>query len=228
MRKPVNIGAKIYIDVIPVIDGIELSTNFGYWEYNGSMKYPTGLSFKSNADFSTATSPDSLFDVIYDSLPLTLEEFDMDFLGIKNTPFMKLNFDLTIRKNLLQLPKRLKVLRLYGGGGVSLHFATPILNKKLIQDALGDALTGTKSISSLTTDFTNPELTKKILKEITSNLMIPHWGCHIALGAMVKLPVIPLGIYVDGKLMIPFDKIDENVDLGGFGFLVNSGVGLTF
>ena len=74
----------------------------------------------------------------------------------------------------------------------------------------------------------NKEVAKKIIKEITSNLMTPHWGCHLDLGVMVKLPVIPVGIYVDGKLMIPFDNMDKNVDLGGAGFLLNTGISLSF
>jgi hypothetical protein len=59
-------------------------------------------------------------------------------------------------------------------------------------------------------------------------MMTPHWGCHIDLGVMLKLPVIPLGFYVDGKFMIPFGKMDKNVDIGGLGLLVNSGVSLNF
>ena len=69
---------------------------------------------------------------------------------------------------------------------------------------------------------------KKIMKKITRNLMIPHWGCHIVAGTMVKLPVIPIGFYLDGKLMIPFDNVDKYTDLGGFGFLLNTGVSLSF
>jgi len=226
-RTPFNIGAKIYIDIIPILDVIELSTNFGLWEYEGSIKYPTSLEFRDDVP-AEINGPDDLFKPVYDSLPITLEEFDMGFLGLKKTPYMKLNFDLTVRKYIVQIPKSLKTLKLYGGAGASVHFATPILNKGLIEDALGSAIEGTKGVSELGSEiFENEEISKKIVKEITSSLMTPHWGCHIDLGAMIKIPVIPVGFYVDGKLMIPFDNMDKNVDLGGAGFLLNTGICLS-
>lgn len=229
-RTPFNIGAKIFIDIIPILDVIELSTNFGLWEYEGSINYPTSLVFKENVNPAEVDDPNDLFDEpVYGTLPITLEEFDMGFLGLKKTPYMKLNFDLTVRKNIVQIPKTLKILKLYGGAGASVHFATPILNKGLIEDALGSAIEESMSVEALGSEiFQNEELSKKIIKEITSSLMTPHWGCHIDLGAMIKIPVMPVGFYVDGKLMIPFDNMDKNVDLGGAGFLLNTGICLSF
>lgn len=224
-KKPFNIGAKIFIDIIPVLDAIEISTNIGIWEYKSSLIYPVSMSYRQN--FNNVYHPDSLFDVDYDTLPLSLEKFDMKFLGLKNAPFMKLHFDLTIRKNLFEAPA--KVLRIYAGAGPSLHFATPVLNKELIEEALGEAIQGEKPLSILSGNvFENDQLTKKIMKKITRSLMTPHWGCHIVAGTMVKLPVIPIGFYLDGKLMIPFDNVDKHTDLGGFGFLLNTGVSLSF
>lgn len=226
-KKPFNIGAKFFIDVIPVLDAIEISTNFGVWEYKSSLIYPVSMSYRQNVNPNTTHHPDSLFDVVYDTLPLTLKQFDMEFLGLKNTPFMKLHFDLTIRKNLFEAPA--KVLKIYAGAGPSLHFATPIMSKELIEEALGEAIEGVKPLSMLSGDvFQNDQLTKKIMKKITSSLMIPHWGCHIVAGTMVKLPVIPIGFYLDGKLMIPFDNVDKHTDLGGFGFLLNTGISFSF
>ena len=228
-RTPFDIGGKLYIDIIPFIDVIELGANFGWWEYIGTIKYPTSVSFKENVDPTMTNSPEELFDVTYATLPITLREFDMGFLGLQNTPYMKLHFDLTVRKYIFQIPKTLKTIRFYGGAGASLHFATPILNKNLIEDALGEVVNSTKSIEELGSDiFNNEDVSKAILEKIISSMMTPHWGCHLSLGAMIKLPVLPLGFYIDGKLMIPFDNMDEHVDLGGFGFLLNSGISLSF
>ncbi len=225
-KKPFNFGAKIFIDIIPVLDAIEISTNFGVWEYKSSLIYPVSMSYRQNINPDNIDHPDSLFDVGYDTLPLSLEKFNMQFLGLKNTPFMKLHFDLTIRKNLFEAPA--KILKIYAGAGPSLHFATPVLNKELIEEALGEAIQGVKPLSFLSGDvFENDQLTKKIMKKITRSLMIPHWGCHIVAGTMVKLPVIPIGFYFDGKLMIPFDNVDKNTDLGGLGFLLNTGISLS-
>ncbi len=224
-KKPFNIGAKIFIDIIPVLDAIEISTNFGVWEYKSALIYPVSMSYRQNSN--NYNHPDSLFDVEYDTLPLSLEKFDMEFLGLKNTPFMKLHFDLTIRKNIFEAPA--KILRIYAGAGPSLHFATPVLNKELIEEALGEAIKGEKPLSVLSGNvFENDQLTKKIMKKITRSLMIPHWGCHIIAGTMLKLPVVPIGFYFDGKLMIPFDNVDKHNDLGGLGFLLNTGISLSF
>ena len=55
----------------------------------------------------------------------------------------------------------------------------------------------------------------KILNQIINNLFTPHYGMHLVAGASLKFPIIPLGFYIDGKYMIPFDKLDKNVDIGG-------------
>jgi hypothetical protein len=232
-RTNFNIGGKIYIDAIPVIDAIEASANYGIWEYKGQVRYPTSLEFKSNIP-ANPQSPDEIFNAVYDSLPVTLEEFGLKVPGIKYTPYMKLNIDLTIRKYLLRFPPKLHWFRLHAGGGASLHFATPMLSKSLIENALGDKLNSAKNVAALATDLfgtnssSSREISKAIIEEIMGNMMTPHWGCHIDLGVLLKIPVIPLGIYVDGKFMIPFGKMDESVDIGGLGLLVNSGISLTF
>jgi hypothetical protein len=225
-RKMFNIGAKLFIDIIPFFDAIELSANYGIWEYNGSITYPTAMTYIGNGKSVTANDfkvSDSA------TMPITLDQFGLGYLGLKNTPYMKLNFDLTIRKYLVQFPKHLKTLRLYAGGGASLIFATPVLSSKLVEDALGDQLNTTRTLSSLSGDLLgNQKIMDAVVKEITSQLMTPHWGCHLDLGVMIKIPIIPIGVYVDGKLMIPFKDLDASVNVGGFGFLVNSGIALYF
>ncbi|MBN1579013.1 MAG: hypothetical protein JW913_20795 [Chitinispirillaceae bacterium] len=228
-RSLLNGGLKVYVDVIPFIDAIELSTNFGLWQYKGSISYPTGLTMKNNVNYTDVRNPEDLFTVDYDTIPLTLEEYDMGFAGLRETPYMKLQFDLTVRKYIVQFPKTLKVLRLYGGGGFSLNFATPVLHRAIIEEALGTTLEKAFTLEGLDADlFSNDELMKEILKEILGSMMTPHFGLHIDLGVMLKIPVMPLGFYVDGKFLIPFDDMDPNVDLGGFGILLNSGICLSF
>jgi hypothetical protein len=228
-RTMFNLGGKVFIDIIPVLDAIELSANYGLWEYDGQVRYPSTLRFKNNVTAAAIGHPEQLFEVGYTTLPVTLKEFDMEFLGLSKTPYMKLNFDLTVRKYILRIPPVLHTLRIHAGAGTSLHFATPILSKGLIEDALGTALIGSKNVSSLSTDLfdSNNEISEKIIREIMDNMMTPHWGCHLDLGVMLKIPVMPLGFYIDGKFMIPFGDMDKAADLGGFGLLINSGICLT-
>lgn len=228
-RTNFNVGGKVYIDIIPMLDALELSANFGLWQYEGSISYPTSVALKSGVNYANVKSPEDLYTVSYKTEKLTLDAYDMGFFGITGTPYMKLGFDLTVRKYLFKFPPVVNVLRIYGGGGMSLNFATPVLHRSIIEDALGTTLEDAFSLDQLDADlFSNEEMMKKVLEEILGNMMTPHMGCHLDLGAMIKIPVIPIGIYVDGKFMLPFDKMDENVDLGGMGLVVNTGVSLSF
>ncbi|MDO5576380.1 MAG: hypothetical protein Q4F84_04820 [Fibrobacter sp.] len=224
-RTPLNIGVKLYVDILPFIDAIELSTNFAWWEYDGKVLFPSKISYKSNVDPTQIKGPEDLFETQYDTLDISLDKFGMEFWGFHKTPYMKLQFDLTVRKYIYQFPAALKTFKLYGGAGLSLVFSTPVLSNKLIQDALRPVLESVNTIEDLRSEvFDNYDISKKIVKEITSNLMVPHWGCHIDLGVMIKVPVIPVGVYFDGKILIPFKEPDSRVDLGGSGFLFNTGI----
>jgi hypothetical protein len=69
---------------------------------------------------------------------------------------------------------------------------------------------------------------KTVLEEIIAGLSEPKFGIHFVLGTQVKIPVIPVAFYADGKLMIPFGDMDPHVDLNGYGFLANLGIMLKF
>lgn len=228
-RTNFNIGGKAFIDIIPFIDAAEVSFNFGVWEYKGSISYPTAISPHSTpSDFN----PDSLFDVTYATRPLTLKEFGMDYFGLDETPYAKLTLDFTIRKYLFKFPPVVNILKIYGGGGLSVHYATPVLSQALIQDAIGDQFK-MFSLESLQGNLFNmggdpgDDIMKAVVDKIIEKSRKPIMGCHLDVGAMVKLPVIPVGFYVDGKFMIPFSDLDEHVDIGGLGVLLNTGISLT-
>ena len=59
-------------------------------------------------------------------------------------------------------------------------------------------------------------------------MFTPHYGCQVLAGVMVKIPVIPIGVYAEGKYMIPFGPYDKDANITGFGFLVNVGIALAF
>jgi len=41
---------------------------------------------------------------------------------------------------------------------------------------------------------------KGVVNKIIEGLTQPSYGAHIDLGLMVKIPVVPLGVYVDGEI----------------------------
>ncbi|MDD5675131.1 MAG: hypothetical protein PHC61_13260 [Chitinivibrionales bacterium] len=226
-RTPMDFGGKFYVDCIPFLDAIEVSANFGLWQYKGELVYPKSLSWKTTQPTDPATPFINRVDITYDTLLLTLDKLNMPYWGLKNTPYAKLNTDLTIRKNLITLPPLVNILKVYAGGGFSINFATPVLSAGLVKDALGTDLNALLPTSGLNTQlFGQADIQKKIMNQIMNNLITPHYGCHIVLGTALKFPVFPVGFYVDGKFMIPFGKLDKNVNITGTGLLLNAGVTL--
>ena len=227
-----DVGGKVYVDCIPVIDAIELSTNYAMWEYQGSIIYPSSITFKppTPGATNTTTFDTSMATINYDTAKITMKNLGLSNPFITNTPYAKLQFDLTVRKYILKLPPMANTLRFYGGGGISMFFATPLLSAGLIERAIGNTLSTISTIQELQTQaFNNKDAEQMIAKEFLKELFTPRWGAHLDLGAMVKFPFMPVGIYVDGKYIIPFGPLDPNVPaLKSNGFLLNSGIALDF
>jgi hypothetical protein len=223
-RSALNIGGKLYVDIIPFIDVVELSGNLGVWQYDGSVSY---LDVQGISD-TLAGNPGLLLSGLdltdkYKLVPLTLKAYKLSFLGLEGTPYAKLHFDLSVRKTVLNL----WLVKFNAGAGASLHLATPVLNSHLIDKVQVDK--GIETPEELVSKFMDPNsgMGKAVVEKIVKELFTPRWGAHIVAGARLKFPVIPLGAYIDGKLMIPISKYDENGQISGFGFLVNTGLSLS-
>jgi len=216
----INFGGKAYIDIIPFIETIELSCNFGLWQYNGLLRY---------IDVTGTTVTAGGVEPAYKDLHLTLDKLGMPtYIGLNGTPYAKLQLDATVRKTLLDL----WIIKLSGGGGFSTHLATPLLTASLIEDVLGKSLNDPKTLNALLAGNLGTQVGKDIVQKIIDEAMgKPVYGMHIILGVIAKLPVIPVGIYVDGKYMIPFTKYDSDAgdkSVNGWGLLLNGGVSLSF
>jgi hypothetical protein len=235
-RSPFNLGAKIYVDVIPFIDAIEISGNLGVWEYDGKVRYPTGVTINTPNNLTSllAMQSQNMLSVTYDTMDLTLKGNGIKIPGITLTPYMKLQTELNIRKY-IKIPVIEKIIKPYAGAGFGVHFATPAISTGLINDAIGevftagnaiDLTTGGSSATNLVGLLSSADNQKKIVEELLKRLMTPHYGVGILAGVMVKIPVIPLGIYVDGKFIIPFEAYDKDADIKGTGFMLNAGLAL--
>jgi hypothetical protein len=215
----INFGGKAYIDMIPFIEALEVSCNFGLWQYNGSLKY---------IDVAGSTISENGVVPAYKYLNLTIGELGMPkYIGLDGTPYAKLQLDATVRKTLLDL----WIIKLSGGAGFSSHFATPLLTASLVEGVLGKSLNDPATLNALMSGNLGTQVGKDIVNKIIEEAMgKPIYGMHILLGVKAKLPVIPIGLYVDGKYMIPFTKYDSdagNNGINGFGLLVNAGLSLS-
>jgi hypothetical protein len=223
----INFGGKVFVDIIPVIDAIEISCNFGLWQYEGAIHYPKGLKTGLNpADFTTPA--DFTYDRLLDMSgvkELTLKEYGLSYFGLTQTPYAKLHFDATVRKNIVAIPKKMKILRIYAGGGPSIHLQTPVLTPKLVEDMVGQTIQDSlANVTNIQNAMSDPGVMKKIVQKIISGFASPKFGMHIVVGTMVKIPVIPVGFYVDAKYAIPFGDLDKEAKLTGFGLLFNGGI----
>ncbi|MBD3392425.1 MAG: hypothetical protein GF418_10135, partial [Chitinivibrionales bacterium] len=217
-RTPFALGGKVYVDIIPIIDCIEIGGGFAAFEYDGKIRYPTSITVGAAAP----ATPDSLMNMIdqdlvtveYDTLSTNIEDNASGVPGITKTPYAKLDMGLTIRKY-IPLPVIDKVLKPYGGLGFDVMFTTPVISAGLVDDAVGADLTGDMSVAQVVAVMQDPATSQKIIDEIMARLFTPHFGMNIVLGFLLKPPVVPLGIYVDGKLAIPFGKLDEDAGVTG-------------
>lgn len=72
----------------------------------------------------------------------------------------------------------------------------------------------------------NGGMGKDIVQKILDETFTPRFGAHIAAGARLK--PAPVGVYVDGKLLIPVGKYDENRQVRSAGFLIDAGLSFSF
>ncbi|MDG5815691.1 hypothetical protein QA601_11415 [Chitinispirillales bacterium ANBcel5] len=224
-----NLGGKAYLDKLPFLDGMEISANFGVWEYLGFLHYIDVHELKNSATVEDIEgimeAPESNAQW-YTDQAMTLEEFDLSYLGMKNTPYARLHIDLSARKNLVSFPPFLNVINVYSGAGISMHFSTPILSNKLIENVISDNNFDLEMLQSDPSEA--EEVWEKVVERIIDGLARPTFGAHILLGTSVKIPAIPVGIYFDGKLLMPIGSLNPDVDLRSVGFLLNSGISLSF
>jgi len=212
-RSFLNLGGKVFIDIIPFINTLELSGNFGIWQYEGAVHYLNVDSLGRTP--ALWTNPASY---PYETRKLTLEEFNMSYFGLSGTPYAKFQLDLSARKNVFDIP----MFKVTAGGGFTVNFATPILGSHLVDGVQVDkGYSPERMVSELSNP--NSKIGEQIVRKILDELFTPRYGMHIVAGAHFKIPVAPVGFYADGKLMIPFSKFDENGEVKGLGVMFNIG-----
>jgi len=183
MRTPFGLGAKIYVDIFPFIDCIELSGDIVMFQYDGKIKYPVSVSVNQTAPSTPAELlsmiDDGMVSVEYDSISTNIEDLASTALpGISKTPYIKLDLGITIRKY-IKIPIVGKFIRPYGGLGFDCIFATPVPSAGLVNDAIGEGLSGEKSISEITTIMSDPETPQKNYRYLTLTTHdTPFWNAH--------------------------------------------------
>jgi len=164
-----QLGVKAWLEIPLLPIEFEAASNLAWGSYKSSMSYFDGT--------KTTVVP---VDV---SSPLV-------GLGEEKgaTPYVNLLTDLTVRYPLLTIPPVLNTLKLYVGGGVTHVLASRVIDKKDIQETFNS------SVDKF--DVTAPEKSKTVLED---NLLQSTFGGHLSVGAQLKIPVVPIALFVDGK-----------------------------
>ncbi len=111
-----------------------------------------------------------------------------------DVPFGRVGIDLTVKKNLIVFPPVLKTLAIYAGGGVGAHYIAPVVSEQYVFDKLQTAA------EELNTD----EIFKEDIKE---NMV---YGWHLLLGLRLKLPILPIQFFGEGKMtFVPAGKYEQ-------------------
>lgn len=128
-----------------------------------------------------------------------------------STPYVSLLTDVTIRYPLIQIPPALNTLKIYVGAGATHVLATRVIDKKDIEKSFGS--------SDGIFDPANPDASKSVVED---NLLQSTFGGHLSVGAQVKVPILPIAFFVDGKWYIHTAVSDA---ASNYPFAVSAGVG---
>jgi hypothetical protein len=215
-RTLMNFGGKFFVDVIPVIDALEISFNFGTWEYQCNFTYPY-QPIGGN--------------IIDSTVSLTPENFGIDpRWGVNNLPYTKLHIDLTIRKYIVRIPKKLKLLNLHAGGGFNFIMETAVITENMVREKFATVLTE-DSYNMLDRNdndkISGKAALKDIIRDIMGGMTEKNGGIHLVAGATFQLPAVPLALYGDAKLLVPFAELGGDAKIGGIGFVLNAGVAIS-
>lgn len=193
MSSMTQLGVKAWLELPLLPVEFEAASNLAWGSYKSTMSYSDG----------TNTT------IIPVDIPSPLAGMGEDK---GSTPYVNLLTDLTIRYPLLKLPPVLNTLKLYVGAGVTHVMATRVIDKKDIQSTFESASAGGFST-------TDTEASTKIVED---NLLQSTFGGHLSVGAQVKIPVIPIALFVDGKWYMNAAVSDA---ANKYPFTVNAGIG---
>lgn len=170
-----QIGLKAWLDLPLIPIEFEAAANLAWGSYASS----TGL-----------YAPDStlLLDVdthIDPPIPVP---------GVKSgeTPYTQIALDLSARYAFLKLPplSPLKPFKLYAGGGVSWFYTSKVITASDAAEILDGATVAGKS---------QAEAQKILAKKLSDDFYESRIGGHLLVGAQLKIPVLPVAFFVDGK-----------------------------
>jgi hypothetical protein len=135
-------------------------------------------------------------------------------LGDKSgsTPYISVLNDLTLRYPILKLPPLAPIqpLKIWIGGGATYAIASRVVDKSDLKSVFSGSYTKGDEQAAANT--------------FKDNILTNTWGGHLAVGAQLKIPVIPIALFIDGKWYFHTATSDA---ASKYPFAVNAGLGLS-
>lgn len=128
-----------------------------------------------------------------------------------STPYISVLNDLTLRYPILQLPplSPIQPLKIWVGAGATYAVASRVVDKSDLQDVFPAG------------SYSTPAAAKSTFKD---NILTNTWGGHLAVGAQLKIPVIPIALFIDGKWYL---HTATSSAASKYPFAVNAGAGFS-
>ncbi len=156
-----------------------------------------GLGFKLWIDFLpiidieltgnvAASRYDAVLDVDGTSMPLEVD-LGVPFFGKAKPLFAVMSGDLSVTYPFTELP----IIRPYIGAGVSYIASTPVMNKKFVASFLNNQ----DNLSELDPD----KISEDVVDALEDEGFDMGIGGHVIAGFRLKLPIIPIAAYANGK-----------------------------
>jgi hypothetical protein len=136
------------------------------------------------------------------------------------TPYFSWLTDLTFRYPILQLPplSPIQPLKLWVGAGPTYVVASRVVDQSDLESIYGTA--GSYTVSATGDAAAEAAARKTFINNLTTNT----WGAHLAVGAQLKIPVVPIALFIDGKWYL---HVATSSAASKYPFVVNIGAGLS-
>jgi hypothetical protein len=179
-------GFKAWTEAVPFVD-LELTANAQMRSYNAWL-------------FATDNTPGSIYlGVPQDSVEM-IANFGIPLISNDTTKpiFSLLSLELSATYP-FELPPPLSILRPYLGAGLDLVWSTPMLNAEFGKMFWKRADLDIYKLESTKRDSLKTALSEELSRYLDEEGLEFGVGAHLLAGLRIKIPVVPIALYVNGK-----------------------------